>query len=739
MGEAYLALADDANSFQWNPAGLAQLSLPELTLMHLSYFADINYEYVGLGFPWRGQGLGLGLTWLNVAPFNSTLDPNAVQGSAADYSLSGAYALSLSKELQVGVVARTILSNLASSSAFGGSLDTGAIFRPLGRNLSLAVVAQNLGAQSAYESSSDPLPITLRFGAAYHLYNSADERWLNFVVDANKSLDNRFKFNTGLEVWAFQVLALRGGYKFSEGGSDFSSGDANSLANFTAGLGFRYDAAQIDYAFVPLGELGITHRISVSWKFGYTPKSVEKDKLLSASPKFGTLADGSSNGVAFNMDSKKAFGDTPLKDWKVEIRDENGHVVKTLSGTGPVPKNLAWDLKGADGNLISRDRPYKYAVTMRDWNGNAVSTDGFIAKEIRPKELMTSGPKYDAASGGLVFRPKTGMSVGVKEWKLNIRDTQGNILKTISGTGAIPKNLVWKPDNDKFGGTNLLAGKTVQAIKYDLEFKDSRGQQAVVSDQVRFAMNKAEEGSYKLPLPLKEFKVNRGHEVLVAALPNLVSVESGSAKAAPFVMPVPQAGDVRGWRFDITDGNGRVVRSFRGTSGLPENIFWDGLDESGVAVPSPEKARFKFTVLGTAGERETSERKAVRNPFTVAVAEGAIRKITGIWFRFLDSDLQDAVLGKLKEIAALLRRNPNVQVTIQGHAWDEGGPEEELRLSQERADTVLRYLIEHEGLSPRNVSSIGFGSSMPLTTDKSDSAADKNRRVEVIIVSKAGR
>jgi outer membrane protein OmpA-like peptidoglycan-associated protein len=739
MGEAYLGLADDANSFQWNPAGLAQLKHPELTLMHLSYFADINYEYVGFGMPWRGQGIGLGVTWLNVAPFNSTLDPNAIQGSASDYSLSGAYAVNLSEQLQIGAVTRFILSNLASNSAFGGSLDAGAMLRPLGRNLSLAVVAQNLGVQSAFEDAADPLPITLRFGAAWHLYNSADQRWLNMVVDVNRALDNRFRFNLGLELWALDLLALRAGYKLSEGGQDFDPGDSSVLANFTAGLGFRLGAAQLDYAFVPLGELGLTHRVSASWKFGYKPKAIERDKVLNVAPKFGTLADGSSSGVAFNLDSKKAFGDTPLRDWKVEVRDADGKLVRTLSGSGPVPRNLAWDLRGPDGTLVNRDRPYKYAVTLRDWNGKSVSTDGFIAKEIRPKELMTDSPSYDAASGGLVFKPRTGLSVGVKEWKLNIRDTEGNILKTLSGTGAIPRNLVWKPEGGGFDDGDLLAGRKVQAIKYDLEFKDASDRQTVVSDQVRFALGKAEDKSYRLPLPIREFKVNRGREVLVAALPNLVSVDSGNAQSAPFVMPVPQAGRVRSWRFDITGVDGKVVRSFRGSSELPENIFWDGLDASGVAVPQPEKARFSFSVLGTQGERSTDARRAVRNPFTVAVAEGQVRKISGLWFRFLDSDIQDAIIGKLKEIAILLRKNPNVQVNIQGHAWDEGGATEELRLSQERADTVLRYLIEQEGLSPRNVSSIGYGSSMPLSAAKNAQVADRNRRVEVIIVSKSGR
>lgn len=737
MGEANLALADDANALQWNPAGLAQLSHPELTLMHLSYFADINYEYVGFAMPWRGQGLGLGLTWMNIAPFNSTLDPAALPGSASDYSLSAAYALSLSQDLMVGAVGRTILSNLAGQSAFGASLDGGALFRPLGRSLTLALVAQNLGVQSAYESEADPLPITLRFGGAWHLHNAADQRWLNLVADLNRSLEGLFRLHLGAELWLFDLLALRGGYKIVEGGSEVASG-GDAPADFTLGLGFRLGAAQLDYAFVPLGELGQTQRLSASWKFGYKPRSIEREKVLNVAPKFGTLADGRSGGVAFNLDPKKAFGDTPLRDWKVEIRDADGRLVRTLSGTGPAPRNLAWDLKAADGNLIDPSKPYRYAVTLRDWNGKSVVTDGFIAQEVKPREMMASSPSYDAASGGLVFRPRTGMTVGVREWKLNIRDAEGNILRTLSGTGAIPRNLVWRPEGDALGG-DLLAGRRIQSIRYDLEFKDAGGRQAVVSDQVRFALGKAEERSYTLPLPLREFRVNKGNEILVAPLPGLTSADAASARNAPFVMPVPQAGQVRLWRFEITDASGRVVRTYRGSSELPENIFWDGRDEAGAAVPEPEKARFKLSVLGSQGERSTDARRAVRNPFSVQVAEGQIRKISGIWFRFLDSDIQDAVLGKLKEIALLLRRDPAVQVSIQGHAWDEGGDAEELRLSQERADAVLRYLIEQEGLSPRNVSAVGFGSAMPLSTGREPADADRNRRVEVILASPARR
>jgi outer membrane protein OmpA-like peptidoglycan-associated protein len=733
MGSAYLALADDADAPQWNPAGLASLDMPELSLMHLAYFGDVNYEYLGAAMPWRGQGVGFGVSWLNVAPFNSTGDPSATLGSAADYSVSAAYAVNLGPQLQVGATARLLISQLATYSSYGGAVDAGATFRPFGRGLALAVVAQNLGGESGYDGSSDPLPIGLKVGAAYSLYDRADLAWLNLAVDAVKDLDSRFEFNTGLELWIFDSLAVRGGYQMSEGGQDLTSSDPNLPANFTAGLGLRLGPANVDYALVPMGELGITHRLSVSWRFGYSPDSVPREQLVTTPPKIGGQGGGA--GVAFSLSGDRALKGAPVREWRVEILDPQDHLVRTLSGQGAVPRNLAWDLTDGDGRPVNRDLPYHYAVTLRDWNGNAVTAGGSIAQEIKPKELMDSSPSYDAAAGGLVFRPRAAMSVGVREWKLNIRDSSGNILKTLTGTGAIPKALVWQPQAGTAAGDNLLAGRQVTAIKYDLEFKDAGGQAKIVSDQVRFAMGQALQEAYKLPLPLKDFKVNHGHEILVASLPNLTSSQGSVAGEAPFVMPVPENG-VRQWRLDISDGRGVLVRSYQGRSEVPDNLYWDGLDNAGLPVRQPEKAHFKFSVEGAKGELSTDQRKAVRNPFEMRTAQGSIQKISGIWFRFLDTDIQDAVVGKLKELAMMLRRNPDVQVAIQGHAWDESTPEEALRLSQERADAVLRYLIEEEGVSPRNVSSIGYGETMPLENAHTEDAAARNRRVEVILVSK---
>ena len=744
MGEAFLAISDDSHAMLWNPGGISQIKYPELSVMHLQWIADITYEYVGYSMPFKNQGLGFGVTWLNVAPFDSTGGNGAPAGSAGDIGLLGSYGLSVTPELSLGATARTFMSSLADQSNFGGSLDVGLLFKPFGRELTFALVAQNLGLQTQFETESDPLPMNIRIGTALRLYNKRQENWFNLALDVNKSIDNRFKFNTGMEVWLFNTLALRGGYKLSEGGSDFDFDDPSALANFTAGAGFRLSGGMVDYAFAPFGELGITHRVSLTYQFGYKPAEVPPDQVLKATPKFANLGPGREVGVTFDTDFGKRSDLTKIgvKEWRVDIKDKDGKVIRTLAGQGPVPKNLAWDGRSDSGSVINRDQPYVYDFTVRDNNGRAIRAGGAIAQEVKPKNMLSSRPSFDSNSGGMMFTPRASISAGVKEWTLKIRSQDGRVLRTVSGKGAIPKTLqadIALKDLDTSPGS-LIGGRQIRQIAYEIEFKDAAGQTRVMQDQMRVALGErvaqAAEESYRLPLPTRDFKVNRGREILVAAIPNLTSSRASEAKPLPFVMTVPEAKEIKRWRFEIVSPEGKMVRRYSGQSAPPDNIFWDGKDQNGNIVKNASNSRFSFWVVDETGKELQSRggAKEVLDPFQIDSIQGKIQKISGIWFRFLDTDIQEAVLGTLRRVARLIKQNPKVKVTIQGHSWDEGPSAEMLRLSQERADAVLRFLIEEEGVSPRNVSAIGYGDAMPLKKSGED-ASDQNRRVEVVVIS----
>ena len=46
MGEAFTAISDDATAVHYNPAGLTQIDNKQVILTHISYVADINYNFI---------------------------------------------------------------------------------------------------------------------------------------------------------------------------------------------------------------------------------------------------------------------------------------------------------------------------------------------------------------------------------------------------------------------------------------------------------------------------------------------------------------------------------------------------------------------------------------------------------------------------------------------------------------------------------------------------------------------
>jgi outer membrane protein OmpA-like peptidoglycan-associated protein len=87
-------------------------------------------------------------------------------------------------------------------------------------------------------------------------------------------------------------------------------------------------------------------------------------------------------------------------------------------------------------------------------------------------------------------------------------------------------------------------------------------------------------------------------------------------------------------------------------------------------------------------------------------------------------------------VARLIRKYPNSKVYIEGHAYEEGTERAELQLSQDRADAVLRYLVEKGKVAPENLYSRGHGASAPLDITDTEESKRKNRRVDIVILSK---
>jgi peptidoglycan-associated lipoprotein len=76
----------------------------------------------------------------------------------------------------------------------------------------------------------------------------------------------------------------------------------------------------------------------------------------------------------------------------------------------------------------------------------------------------------------------------------------------------------------------------------------------------------------------------------------------------------------------------------------------------------------------------------------------------------------------------------NVFIEIQGHTDSTGSSEYNMRLGQERADAVRLYLSQ-KGVALNRLSTISYGETQPVDSNKSKAGRSKNRRVVIVVLS----
>lgn len=302
MGEAYVAMAGDVNSIYWNPAALSGVRNSQISLTHTEWFAGVRYEWIGLAQP-LGRWLTVGgnASLLHSGEIPRTLES---ESSIGGYETDGVFRFANSsygiavgsgvyRNMRFGVavqvlgqsisyseVKRTEAADLTSQSVV---VSLGSLYQTPMPDLQLGASLQNLGSNGASFSGgeSSPIPTRLKLGAAYTIQvgsieeaeekefeeggkvkkveTGALENRLVLLLDLSIASNTSPRLHLGSEYSLKGGIALRGGYK-SGTGLDF-------LSRFSGGLGYKSDAYKIDYAFVPFGEIGSTHRVSFTLQF----------------------------------------------------------------------------------------------------------------------------------------------------------------------------------------------------------------------------------------------------------------------------------------------------------------------------------------------------------------------------------------------------------------------------------------------------------------------------------------
>ncbi|MFH1378659.1 MAG: hypothetical protein ABII23_00135 [bacterium] len=301
MNNAFTAVADDAYSVYYNPAGLNNLTFPEFAstygklMMGLDDESDMGTSFLAYSHPLKKLDRNLGT--LAIAWQEFKLD-----SLYAETALYLSYANKISKSLQYGInlknLRRTFGSDEYTENAVDqsgnalGSMDPvfsgGRSSRALGIDAGIQYIPEytsryvfglsltNINKPDLGLKTSDPLPRTVKMGMLYK------NRIMNFSMDLirkkylSSSTDNIIAAagEKWLDIHEYGMVGVRTGLGIG----------SREYRNLSFGASYRIHAVQFDYGFsLPLTGVEDTlgsHRVSLSFKFGDLDPGDDIGRLL---------------------------------------------------------------------------------------------------------------------------------------------------------------------------------------------------------------------------------------------------------------------------------------------------------------------------------------------------------------------------------------------------------------------------------------------------------------------------
>ncbi|MFM7233969.1 MAG: OmpA family protein, partial [Flavobacteriales bacterium] len=108
---------------------------------------------------------------------------------------------------------------------------------------------------------------------------------------------------------------------------------------------------------------------------------------------------------------------------------------------------------------------------------------------------------------------------------------------------------------------------------------------------------------------------------------------------------------------------------------------------------------------------------------------GASIVLNNVFFETAKWELKPESMVELDRLVTLLKANPEKKIEIGGHTDNVGSDDTNLTLSNNRAQSVVDYLIR-KGIDSGRLTAKGYGETQPIDTNETDIGRAKNRRTE---------
>ncbi|MCR4626290.1 MAG: OmpA family protein [Treponema sp.] len=376
------------------------------------------------------------------------------------------------------------------------------------------------------------------------------------------------------------------------------------------------------------------------------------------------------------------------------IKNENGETVRTVKGSQALPKNFVWDGKADDG-IVCADGKYSAELSVNSESGSSAkaATQPFVLDTQYPKLALSTPPVPYS-----VFSPdgdtkKDTLSVSAYDctneslWTADIVDAKGKTIRSFAWNGIVG-------NTGKYGfnwdGTDE-AGNIAPDGTYSIVIK---------SEDIAGNAFKSEIGNIKLD--------NRpASAYVISALEGISPNGDGVKDNQNFSIKTTLADGIESWNFNITDENGKIIRSWPASNetgkNLPAEIVWDGLDSNGSTADG--KMSGNLSIVYTKG----NEVNYTTSPFICTAIPPQLEVKTAPEFFSPDNDgVNDDLFIKLsgKTKSALTSWNFTINDSTSGRPfWTTGGT------------SAITEQIIWDGLSNTSKTSDGFAERVQSAMD----------------------
>jgi hypothetical protein len=259
LGAAFTGIADDDSALFFNSAGLSGLSNARISLNHNSYLAGTFEETLLVGLPAGDLGGFAGaLQYVFWGALDERDSFGVDQGTYDDndIALSVGWGKEWAKGFSLGAAVFATQQKIVDSLYSSLSGQAGLLWIPW-NDFRLGLVYSGFGTPVEGQALASDFK-----GGLSNLFHLSVDKTLLAAFSGTYEPNGVSRLQGGVEAGFQKNYFLRIGYQLP-----LSDNQVTGFANFTAGAGIRLGSLILDYAFVPYGDLGTSHRISLAYDF----------------------------------------------------------------------------------------------------------------------------------------------------------------------------------------------------------------------------------------------------------------------------------------------------------------------------------------------------------------------------------------------------------------------------------------------------------------------------------------